>query len=88
MYGYGADKTLDLKSTFRVFSKVIQVNTLEANDTVGYNAIYKASGREKIAVTPIGYADGIIRKNTGRVIYINDKPYKTTSRYYYLWSIA
>lgn len=25
---------------------------------------------------PIGYADGIIRKNTGREVYINNKSYK------------
>lgn len=25
---------------------------------------------------PIGYADGIIRKNTGRYVYINNKKYK------------
>ena len=37
---------------------------------------YKADGKEKIAVVSIGYADGIIRKNTGREVYINDKPYK------------
>ncbi len=24
----------------------------------------------------IGYADGVIRKNTGRNVYINDKPYE------------
>ena len=31
---------------------------------------------EKIAVVSIGYADGIIRKNTGRDVYINNKMYK------------
>ncbi len=76
MYGYSKDQTLKLKSTFKLYSKIIQINTLDANDTVGYNAIYRASGREKIAVIPIGYADGIIRKNTGRNVYINNKPYK------------
>ena len=25
---------------------------------------------------PIGYADGMIRKNTGRYVYINNKEYK------------
>lgn len=76
MYGYSTDKTLKLKSTFKLYSKIIQINTLQANDTVGYNAMYKAHEREKIAVVPIGYADGIIRKNTGRDVYINNKPYK------------
>ncbi|MCM1371096.1 MAG: alanine racemase [Clostridium sp.] len=76
MYGFNNDNELKLKSTFKLYSNVIQINTLEKNDTVGYNAEYKASGKEKIAVIPIGYADGIIRKNTGMKVYINNKPYK------------
>ena len=31
---------------------------------------------EKIAVVAIGYADGVIRKNKGRFVYINDKKYE------------
>ena len=30
----------------------------------------------KVAVVSIGYADGVIRKNTGRNVYINDKEYE------------
>ena len=76
MYGFSTDIDLNLKSTFKLYSNVIQINTLETNDTVGYNAMYKAKEKEKIAVIPIGYADGVIRKNTGRNVYINNKPYK------------
>ena len=73
---YGFNDKLSLKSTFRVVSEVIQINTLNVGDSLGYNAIYKASSdNEKIAVIPIGYADGIIRKNTGRYVYINNKRY-------------
>ena len=73
---YGFNDKLSLKSTFRVVSEVIQINTLNKGDSLGYNALYKASSdNEKIAVIPIGYADGIIRKNTGRYVYINDKRY-------------
>ena len=42
---------------------------------MGYNGRYKVTTPEKIAVVPIGYADGIIRKNTGRNVYINEKSY-------------
>ena len=74
---YGFNEKLELLSTFKVVSEVIQINTLNKGDTVGYNGIYKASSDgEKIAVIPIGYADGIIRKNTGRYVYINDKKYR------------
>ncbi len=75
MYGLVDYKDISFKSTFSLYSKVIQINKVY-NETVGYNGEYKVNGEELIAVVPIGYADGIIRKNTGRNIYINDKEYK------------
>lgn len=75
MYGFTSNVSLQLKSTFKLYSKVIQINCLHKGDTVGYNALYQALGEEKIAVIPIGYADGIIRKNTGSEVYIGDAPY-------------
>lgn len=74
MYGFSENKELDLLSTFSLYSEVIQINEVE-NETVGYNGAYKALKKEKIAVIPIGYADGIIRRNTGREVYIGDKEY-------------
>lgn len=74
MYGLSENKPKDLFSTFSLYSEVIQINDIE-NETLGYNGAYKAEEKEKIAVIPIGYADGIIRRNTGRNVYINDKSY-------------
>lgn len=74
MYGLVENKQLKLHSTFSLYSEIIQINTV-TNGTVGYNGNYKVNGTEKIAVVPIGYADGIIRKNTGRNVYINNKEY-------------
>ena len=76
MYGFSSDKSLNLKSTFKLYSNVVQINNLSINDTVGYNALYKAKEDEKIAVIPIGYADGVIRKYRGSIVHINNKPYK------------
>ena len=66
---------LNLEDTFSVGSRVIEIHELNENDTVGYNGSYKVKGKERIAVVPIGYADGIIRKNTGRDVFINNKRY-------------
>ncbi len=74
MYGLVDYKNIDFKNTFSLYSEVIQINEVE-NETVGYNGAYTANGKERIAVIPIGYADGIIRKNTGRYVYINNKKY-------------
>ena len=65
---------LELLPTFSLYSEIIQINEVE-NATVGYNGNYKVTSPEKIGIVPIGYADGIIRKNTGRNVYINNKTY-------------
>ena len=75
MYGLLDCSDVKLKSTFKLYSEVIQINEVK-DGVVGYNGTYKVNGREKIAVVSIGYADGIIRKNTGRDVYINNKMYK------------
>jgi alanine racemase len=75
MYGIIDYKDIKFKPTFSLYSEVVQINDVE-NETVGYNGRYKVNGKEKIAVVSIGYADGIIRKNTGRYVYINGKKYQ------------
>jgi len=76
MYGFTSDKDLNLSSTFSLYSEVIGINHLNKGDTLGYGAKYIASGTEQIAVVSIGYADGVIRHNTNRFVYINDKRYQ------------
>lgn len=75
MYGL-CPSTLNLKSTFKLYSEVIAINEVKPNETVGYNANYLVTNPSKIAVISIGYADGIIRKNTNRDVFINNKRYK------------
>lgn len=76
MYGFTENNLLELESIISLKSEVIQINELKIGETVGYNGAYKANKDIKVAVVAIGYADGIIRKNTGRYVYINNKPYK------------
>lgn len=75
IYGLMDFKSNEYLSTFSLHSEVIQINEVE-NESVGYNGGYFSKNKERIAVVSIGYADGIIRKNTGRMVYINNKPYK------------
>ena len=41
---------------------------------------YTAKQDEYLATLPIGYADGIIRKNQGRKVYINGKYFEIVGR--------
>ncbi len=76
MYGFTKDNSLNLKSTFSVYSKIVQIKNIKKDEKVGYDGIYKAKEDEIIGIIQIGYADGIIRKNIGRNVYINNKEYE------------
>lgn len=73
---YGFSNNLKLESVFTLKSKIIEIKHIKKGDTVGYDGNYKATKDELIGVVPIGYADGIIRKNTGRYVYINNNRYQ------------
>lgn len=74
MYGLSELADEAYLSTFKVVSNILQINKVN-KETVGYGGMFKADSPSLVAVIPIGYADGIIRKNTGRNVYINNKPY-------------
>ena len=82
MYGF-TDSTINLKSTFTLKTEVIQINKVCKGESVGYEGRFVAEKDEYIAVVPIGYADGIIRKNTGRDVFINNKRYPIIRKYLY-----
>jgi len=67
---------MDVKPAFRLATKVIQVNEVEAGQYVGYGLLHKAEKEEKIAVIDIGYADGIGRKRYLSHVAINGKKYQ------------
>ncbi|MBI4157317.1 alanine racemase [Candidatus Woesebacteria bacterium] len=59
-----------LKPVLSWKSVIAQTKNLAKGDSVGYGRAWIASRKSKIAVVPVGYADGLDRKlsNTGRVI--------------------
>ena len=77
MYGVNTtNKDIKLKPVLSLYSKIIQIKDLKKGEGVSYGLKYVAQKNEKIAIVPIGYADGIIRKNTGRNVLINNIKYK------------
>ena len=57
----GADRT----QAMRVVTEVAQLRTIEEGDSVGYGASWRARRRTRVAVLPIGYADGLPRRMGG-----------------------
>ena len=66
---------IDLKTAFSLCSEVMQVKEIPKGSFVGYGRTYEAQEDMKVAVIPIGYADGFSRKNKGRDIVIKGKRY-------------
>ena len=65
-----------LKPVMSLKSHVSYVKDVEPGVQVSYGGTYTTDHVTKMATIPVGYADGIIRKNTGRYVYINNNKYK------------
>lgn len=68
------------KQVMSLYTKVAMIKIIEAGAKVGYGLTYTAKQKEYIATLPIGYADGLIRKNQGRKVYINGKYFEIVGR--------
>ena len=71
-YGYSAYE--NLKPCLSLKTQVIAIKEIEKEESVSYGAVYHANKKEWIATIPIGYADGWLRRNEGRQVYINNQP--------------
>ncbi len=61
---------IKLKPVLSWYSRVAQVKTVEKGESVGYGLTYRAFGRSKIIVVPVGYYDGYDRKLSGAATII------------------
>lgn len=63
MYGLNPQQkeTVDLKPVMSLSAKIVHINNIKKGDTVSYGRTFEASKDTKIAVLPIGYADGYPR---------------------------
>ena len=82
MYGCSpnGEEETKFKQVMSLYTKVAMIKKIPAGDKVGYGLTYTAKEDEYIATLPIGYADGLIRKNQGRKVYINGKYYEIVGR--------
>ena len=60
LYGIGDDE--HLRPVGKLVSNLAQIRNLQKGDAVGYDACFVAEKKMKIAIIPLGYADGINRK--------------------------
>ena len=81
IYGYGNDKLYKnkLRPVLSLKSVISQIHKLKKGESVGYNRGFIADKNSKIAIIPIGHADGISRRlGNGKIGFlINNKIAKT-----------
>lgn len=77
LYGLSLNEDkMGLHPVMSLKTKVITIRTLKAGESLGYGATYTPDKDERIAILPIGYADGFIRKNKGGYVEIHQHKYK------------
>ena len=62
----GARHAIPLEPALTVRARVVRLTTLAAGESVGYGRTYRAPARARVALVPIGYADGYMRALSGR----------------------
>ena len=64
------DFTAELQPVMRLTTNIVQIRTVEAHQPLSYNGIFKTRRRSRIAVLPVGYANGYNRRlsNKGEVL--------------------
>ena len=87
MYGINASYdcynkyNVDFKPVMAVKSKVTSIKYINPEETVSYGRTFKADNKIKIASVGIGYADGVPRALSNRIIVkINNKKYHQIGR--------
>ncbi len=69
---YGISPYTDsLQNAISLFTEVAMCKVVKQGETIGYGATYTTQEDEIIATLPIGYADGLVRKNQGRYVYVD-----------------
>ena len=73
LYGcYPGDGTggLDLRETISLKTRIVQIKDFAPGMSVSYGRTYTAESARKIAVIPVGYADGLHRVSSGKLEFL------------------
>lgn len=73
---YGGITNYNLKNVVSLISEVVNIRKVNKDCSVSYASNYKTKEETFIATIPIGYADGLLRSDTGSNVFINNKYYK------------
>jgi alanine racemase len=72
LYDGFKQKDVELEECLEVHAAITDVKTLNEYEAIGYGASYIVDKEAIIATCAIGYADGILRVNQGRMVELED----------------
>lgn len=76
LYGYYSDDfPINVRPALSLKAKTSEFQTLEAGELLGYGYTYQADKQMKIAVVPIGYADGMLRHFQNAPVHLTNIGY-------------
>lgn len=74
LYGYSPfmadDEETKLQPALELFSRIVSIQSLRANESVSYNETYRASQDTKIATIPFGYFEGLDRRLSNKAEFL------------------
>jgi alanine racemase len=65
LYGFGASGDMELRPVSTLRSRIVQIKSLNAGESVGYGREGRIDRPSRIATVPVGYADGLDRRLGG-----------------------
>jgi alanine racemase len=78
---YGGLPFADARTAVSLHAPILQVRDISTGEAVGYGASWRAPRPSRIAVVPLGYADGIMRAMSGRgVFWLDGEPVPIVGR--------
>ena len=81
-YGYypGDFTGDDLKPVMSLITKVSAIRRIKAGESISYGRTWTAKKDTNVAVLPVGYADGLLRRHAGIFVSIDGKSYPICGR--------
>ena len=68
LYGAGDDaQTLGLRPVMSLKTCISTIKVFDADTTISYGRIYRTEKKTRVAVLPVGYADGLFRALSGKL---------------------
>ena len=73
LYGVGADaKALDLRPVMSLKSTISTIKVFDPDTDISYGRTFRTTGKTRVGVLPIGYADGLFRGLSNRMSVVTD----------------